>query len=68
MLVVTYNIFLLVRVETVIRRCAVTDLSVGSTSWQVVISSVFDTLVHVEEIDGVVLHDLSLLALPEEWA
>ena len=61
-LVVAHDVLLLVRIETVI--VLVGDLAVRSTTWEVVVTSIFHTLLDVEEVDHIVLKNLSLLVIP----
>ena len=61
-LVVAYDIFLLIRIKTVI--IFVSDLAVSSATWQVVVSSIFHTLLNVEEVNCLILKNLPLLVVP----
>ena len=61
-LVVAHDVLLLVRIETVI--VFVGDLAVRSATWEVVVASIFHTLLDVEEVNHVVLKNLSLLVIP----
>ena len=62
MLVVAHDVLLLVRIETVI--VFVGDLAVRSATWEVVVASIFHMLLDVEEVNHVVLKNLSLLVIP----
>ena len=65
MLVVADAVLLLVRVETVVDLGVLRYLTINSTARQVRIASVLYPLVHIEEVDDVVLENLLLLVLPQ---
>ena len=62
MLIVSMNVLLLVTVEAVV--CRRVNLSVTCPSWQVVIASILDPFIDIEEVDDFIVHDLAFLALP----
>ena len=63
MFVVTMYVLVLVCVETIVVFIAY--LAVSRSTRQIMVSSVFNTLIYVEEVDYVVLQDLSLFNLPQ---
>ena len=63
MLVVPDNVFLLIRVKSIV--VFFLNLSISVATWEVGVASVLDALLDVEEVDDVVFHDLSLLVLPQ---
>ena len=65
MLVVADAVLLLIGVKTVVDLGVLRYLTIGCTTGQVRIAGVLYPLVHIEEVDDVVLENLLLLVLPE---
>lgn len=65
MLIIAMGVLLLVCVKPMVARSV--NLTVSCPAWQVIVISILDSFINVEEVDYFIVHNLSLLTLPKVW-